>query len=173
MWIKKLHPITCLPTGTWLTFTVTLNQKGQPQARDVQFEPGQMAAQFIQLSQMASPAAYQASKAVAAMTKAPINQADDAGNPGWTNPALLLSSSKDEVKMADADAYARVKMADADAYARVQADIAKFQAQVAALRESNAKLDRDRDFERERSRQRRSRSRSVRSRKVDDLDENP
>merc|ERR1719494_315626 len=33
-----------IPSGTWVTFTVTMNQKGQPQARDVQFEPTQAGA---------------------------------------------------------------------------------------------------------------------------------
>jgi len=43
---RELQPLMTtekpsLPAGTWVTFTVTLNQKGQPQARDIQFEPGQ------------------------------------------------------------------------------------------------------------------------------------
>merc|ERR1719494_1775576 len=50
-----------IPSGTWVTFTVTMNQKGQPQARDVQFEQPQQG----MMDQM-SPA-YAASAAVAAL----------------------------------------------------------------------------------------------------------
>lgn len=129
-----------LPTGTWLTFTVTLNQKGQPQARDVQFEPGTVLPLYQQAQLQNEAADYQVCQ-TAAM------------NPGWTNPALLAQQGEN-------------KMSDADAYARVQADIAKFQAQVAALREANTKVERSRSRSRSRrSRSKRSRnSRSKRSR---------
>jgi len=73
-----------IPVGTWITFTVTMNQKGQPQARDVQFEQpttggGQYdAASNTQQPQTTNPAAMGASAAVAALNLQ--NQPGSEGN---------------------------------------------------------------------------------------------
>lgn len=97
-----------IPSGTWLTFTVTMNQKGQPQARDVQFEPAQQMGTLDQTSP-----AYAASAAVAAL--------------GFQNTSVPTSNC-----------VSQVYVSDAEAYARVQADIEKFQQEVAAQRAKTA-----------------------------------
>eukprot|EP00397_Hematodinium_sp_SG-2012_P023015 GEMP01023888.1.p1 GENE.GEMP01023888.1~~GEMP01023888.1.p1 ORF type:complete len:376 (+),score=97.33 GEMP01023888.1:53-1180(+) len=128
-----------VPSGTWCTFTVTLNQKGQPQARDVRFEEGQAGmmtayqnspAQGYGMQQAAMmptnmAAAYQGMAAALTTT-----------NAGWTNPSIAARGTTGDTGGS---------LTDADAYARVQADIAKFQQEVAALREANAKMDADKE----------------------------
>jgi len=107
-----------IPSGTWLTFTVTMNQKGQPQARDIQFEQPQQG----MMDQM-SPA-YAASAAVAALGMQGGQQMNGFGG---ANPQQQQLQAQNQVYVSDAEAYARV-----------QADIEKFQQEVAAQRAKTA-----------------------------------
>jgi len=114
-----------IPSGTWLTFTITINQKGQPQARDVQFEQfDQSASQPMGALDQSSPA-YAASAAVAALGFTP-NQQMGQQQIQQTQPPQGNNNPS------------QVYVSDAEAYARVQADIEKFQQEVAAQRAKTA-----------------------------------
>lgn len=105
-----------IPSGTWVTFTVTMNQKGQPQARDVQFEPTQAGAPYDP-----SSATMGATAAVAAL---------NLQNPHGGQVGMGAFAPQNQ----------GVTVSDADAYARVQADIERFQRQV---EEQRAQKERD------------------------------
>jgi len=120
-----------IPSGTWLTFTVTMNQKGQPQARDIQFEPGQQMAALDQ-----SSPAYAASAAVAALGFPQNSQ--QMVSPNYQTPANYQTPGGGMVPQAYNNPSQQVYVSDAEAYARVQADIEKFQQEVAAQRAKTA-----------------------------------
>merc|ERR1719494_1467422 len=135
-----------LPSGTWLTFTATMNQKGQPQARDVQFEPGQTGLPYPQGQQQFDPMTQQ-------MTQMQMGGA----------AAVAALDLQPQTALNNTVTHTMPTISDADAYARVQADIEKFQREVLAQREAAAKEDSGLGSEKRRSRSRkRSRARSGR-----------
>lgn len=116
-----------IPSGTWLTFTITINQKGQPQARDVQFEQFDQSAGQQQMGALdQSSPAFAAAGAVAALGFTPNQQMGG------------MQQNQQQVPAQANNNPSQVYVSDAEAYARVQADIEKFQQEVAAQRAKTA-----------------------------------
>jgi len=105
-----------IPSGTWVTFTVTMNQKGQPQARDVMFESSTGAPPY-------DPTSAQGMGATAAVAALNLQNQGQVGM-GAFAPQTQTSG---------------YQVSDADAYARVQADIERFQKQVEEQRAQKEK----------------------------------
>merc|ERR1719193_1567022 len=120
-----------IPSGTWVTFTVTLNQKGQPQARDIQFESPNAIPQY-------DPTTAQSMGATAAMG---MQQ-----NQGQMQQHMGSYQASPPNQQPQTSGF---QVSDADAYARVQADIERFQRQLEEQRAQKEKGE-EGDFKRER-----------------------
>eukprot|EP00397_Hematodinium_sp_SG-2012_P019754 GEMP01020316.1.p1 GENE.GEMP01020316.1~~GEMP01020316.1.p1 ORF type:complete len:374 (+),score=93.32 GEMP01020316.1:88-1122(+) len=131
-----------VPTGVWVTFVVTLNQKGQPQARDVRFADGQSQASVVNanLTQVA------ASQAVVALQQTWENPATNLAG----QAAAALTAASGLSLMADNKGVSASSIVDEATMSRVEAHIAKFQKHV-QTQEQNESQTRRRSRTRSRS----------------------
>lgn len=152
---KELQPIMGyvekpnVPSGTWVTFTVVMNQKGQPQAREVQFEgtppvvpppnssPAYDPSVPPAFAGATAPAFAGATAAVATLNLQSVHAPGGQVSLGAFNPlpdsGPFDGGSNYPSSLDDADAERRQRKAedDARAYARVQEDIERFTRQAA------------------------------------------